>query len=152
MSVDSGYVTASVLFNDANGKRLKTVQMEGHTTVAQLQSPGYPVKIASFSGTVGTAEIVIANLGLSFQRQYKDVDGKPVSGSTFSGGYLDGVAFSCDGDGARVTLLDETGSPAAVVNSRYGKVAVDSGRHFAPLIKIAATGGTGNYRLIIWGI
>ncbi len=150
MSSVRGRVSVDVQFADSTSsdsvQSLKTITLQNATEHTN-ESALYPLKVVMLTGTAGTTDILVANLGST--TPYKNAAGANV---IFSGGYVDGLAFSFSGD-ATLRGLDDIDSVLFRVTSRAGRIAVDQGRHFLPVLRIAAAGtsSTGTYRIVVWG-
>jgi len=143
MSIE-GRISIDVLFQDRDGtESLKTVALSGseEPTAAGI----YPLVIAHFTGSLGagvTSTIFDSN---NQTATYRNAAGNLVR---FSGGYVDGVAFSYSG---RATLVGNVeGNDEIQITSRGNLVAVDQSRSFLPVFRIE-TQDAGTYQLVVWG-
>lgn len=158
MSTVRGRVSVDVQFRDsttsASVQSLKTIALQDATEHEDAPS-GFPLKVVVLSGTVGTSEITVANFGSTASYAYKNAAGVVPQ---FSGGYVDGVAFSYTGGGANLRCIEEGTVEKFKIQSRLNRVAVDQGRHFIPELKLQTfavsgdTVATGSYRIVVWGL
>lgn len=161
MSVVRGRVSVDVQFRDsttsASVQSLKTIALQDATEHEDLPS-GFPLKVVVLSGTVGTSEITVANFSSTSSYTYKNAAGVVPQ---FSGGYVNGVAFSYSGGRADLRCIVEGTEEAFKIQSRLNRVAVEQGRHFVPELKLRTFFSvdeagqplptTGTYRIVVWG-
>lgn len=158
MSTVRGRVSVDVQFRDsttsASVQSLKTISLQDATE--HEDESGTSRKVVVLSGTVGTSEITVANFAVTSSYTYRNAAGVvPV----FSGGYVDGVAFSYTGGGANLRGIEPEGvGDSFKLQSRLGRVATDQGRYFLPELKLKTfatagdTAATGSYRIVVWGV
>ena len=158
MSTVRGRVSVDVQFRDATTsasvQSLKTITLQDATEHEDFVD-GVPLKVVVLSGTVGTSEITVANFGSTASYTYKNAAGVVPQ---FSGGYIDGVAFSYTGGLANLRCIEEGTIETFRLQSRLNRVAVNQGRQFIPELKLQAflvagsTVATGSYRIVVWGL